>query len=68
MWFLLGTALLGLPVMLMDFGIGLGMVSYSIAIMAVTCVTVLVSVAIVGFVAGPLLILGSLFKRIFGIR
>jgi len=67
MWFLLGLGLLGLPVMLVDLDIGLGMVSYSVAIMAVTCVTVLVSVAIVGLVAAPLLLLRSLFKRIFGI-
>ena len=67
MWFLLVIALLGLPVLFLDLHIGMGMISYSLAIMAVTCVTILVSTAIVGLVAAPLLLLRSLFKRIFGI-
>jgi hypothetical protein len=64
-WFLFGLAMLGLPTMFVDLGIGLSMLIYGLTFLVVTWLVISTSAAIVSFVALPITILVNLFRRIF---
>ena len=64
-WFLFGLAMLGLPAMFVDLGIGLSMLIYGLTFLVVTWLVISTSAAIVSFVIIPVTILVNLFRRIF---